>query len=111
MGPHYLPSARVPAWVPPPAPKPHTPFQWAAMDSEAETARKQALLVEAARKLRVDLKVHENQQSHLEAIFSRGDRDAAEVLERAFRLGCRFDGWDDQLRMDLWDQALAETRA
>ena len=28
-------------------PKPHTPFQWAAMDSEAETARKQALLADA----------------------------------------------------------------
>jgi radical SAM-linked protein len=92
-------------------PKPHTPFQWAAMDSEAETARKQGLLAAGAQRLRVNLKMHENYQSHVEAIFSRGDRDAADLLERAFRLGCRFDSWDEQLRMDLWDQAIEETRS
>ena len=34
-------------------PKPHTPFQWAAMDSEEEIARKQELLATRARALRV----------------------------------------------------------
>ena len=92
-------------------PKPHTPFQWAAMDTEAETARKQTLLGDLARKLRVELKTHENQQSHIEGIFSRGDRAVADLLEAAFRLGCRFDGWDDVLRIDLWDQAIEETAA
>ncbi|HVR62259.1 MAG TPA: TIGR03960 family B12-binding radical SAM protein [Polyangia bacterium] len=87
-------------------PKPHTPFQWAAMDSEAETARKQGLLAGEARRQRVELKTHENHQSHIEGIFSRGDRRVADVLEAAFRLGCRFDGWDDVLRVDLWDQAI-----
>ena len=32
--------------------------------------------------LRVDLKMHENQQSHIEGIFSRGDRAVADLLER-----------------------------
>ena len=50
-----------------------------------------------ARALRVTLKMHENHQSHIEGIFSRGDRRVADVLEAAFRLGCRFDGWDDAL--------------
>ena len=54
------------------------------------------------------LKMHENYQSHLEGIFSRGDRACADLLERAYRLGCRFDGWDEGLRPELWDQALAE---
>ncbi len=89
-------------------PKPHTPFQWAAMDSEQDTARKQELLAARARALRVTLKMHENQQSHLEAIFSRGDRRVADVLEAAFRAGCRFDGWDDELRIELWEQAIAD---
>jgi radical SAM-linked protein len=80
------------------------------MDSEAETEKKQALLTETARTLRVELKMHENLQSHLEGIFSRGDRRVADVLERAFRLGCRFDGWDDVLRLDLWDQAFEEAK-
>ena len=34
-------------------PKPHTPFQWAAMDDDATIARKQSLLAERARALRV----------------------------------------------------------
>jgi len=109
IGRRYFRGARVTASVSTHVPKPHTPFQWAAMDGEAETARKQALLGDLARKLRVDLKVHENQQSHLEGIFSRGDRRVGDLLEAAFRLGCRFDGWDDELRMDLWDRALEET--
>jgi radical SAM family uncharacterized protein/radical SAM-linked protein len=107
----YQRSAMVTASVSTHVPKPHTPFQWVAMDTEEETARKQSLLAAAARRLRVDLKMHENLQSHLEAIFSRGDRDTADILERAFRYGCRFDSWDEQLRMDLWDRAIEETRA
>jgi radical SAM-linked protein len=110
IGRQHLRGARVTASVSTHVPKPHTPFQWCAMDTEAETERKQALLSETAKRLRVDLKVHENQQSHVEGIFSRGDRRAADLLERAFRLGCRFDGWDDVLRMDLWQQAIDELR-
>jgi len=102
-------SAKVTASVSTHVPKPHTPFQWAAMDGEAEIARKQTLLAERARALRVTLKMHENQQSHIEGIFARGDRRAGDLLERAFRLGCRFDSWDDELRVELWDQAIAET--
>ena len=54
--------------------------------------------------------MHENHQSHIEGIFSRGDRRVADVLEAAFRLGCRFDGWDDELRARAWDQAIADER-
>ncbi len=110
VGRRYLRSARVVASVSTFVPKPHTPLQWAAMDSHEETARKHTLLVEHARRLRVDVRMHDNRQSHLEAIFSRGDRACADVLERAFGLGCRFDGWDEVLRMDLWDQAIAEEK-
>jgi radical SAM-linked protein len=111
VGRSYLRSAKVVASVSTFVPKPHTPLQWAAMDSHAETARKHALLVENARRLRVELRMHDNPQSHLEGIFARGDRACADLLERGFRLGCRFDGWDEALRSDLWDQAIAEEKA
>jgi radical SAM family uncharacterized protein/radical SAM-linked protein len=111
IGRQHLRGARVTASVSTHVPKPHTPFQWAAMDTEAETERKQALLAETAKQLRVELKMHENQQSHIEGIFARGDRRCADLLERAFRLGCRFDGWDDVLRMDLWERAIELERA
>ncbi len=111
IGRSYFRGAEVTASVSTHVPKPHTPFQWAAMDSEADTTRKQALLAEGAQQLRVALKMHENYQSHIEGIFSRGDRACADLLERAFRLGCRFDGWDEGLRPDLWEQALGEEAA
>jgi radical SAM family uncharacterized protein/radical SAM-linked protein len=111
VGRGYLRAAKVVASVSTFVPKPHTPLQWAAMDSHAETARKHALLVEHARRLRVELRMHDNPQSHLEGIFARGDRACADLLERGFRLGCRFDGWDEVLRSDLWDQAIAEEKA
>ncbi len=109
IGRQHQRGAQVTASVSTHVPKPHTPFQWAAMDSEAETTRKQGILAERARALRVNLKMHENQQSHIEGIFARGDRRAGELLEAAYRLGCRFDSWDDVLRIDLWEQAMAAT--
>lgn len=108
IGRRYLAAAKVTASVSIHVPKPHTPFQWAAMDSEEDIARKQALLVSLARQHRVELKMHDGQQSILEALFSRGDREIADALERAFRLGCRFDGWDDQLKLELWERALED---
>jgi radical SAM family uncharacterized protein/radical SAM-linked protein len=109
IGRRHQKGAQVTASVSSHVPKPHTPFQWAAMDGEAEIARKQALLAERARALRVTLKMHENHQSHIEGIFARGDRRVADILERAFRLGCRFDGWDDELRLDAWETAIGDS--
>jgi len=109
IGRQHQKGAQVTASVSTHVPKPHTPFQWAAMDDEATTARKQGILAERARALRVQLKMHENRQSHLEGIFARGDRRAGDLLEAAYRRGCRFDSWDDALRVDLWEEALAET--
>jgi hypothetical protein len=106
IGRRHQKGAAVTASVSTHVPKPHTPFQWAAMDDEAAIARKQELLAARARALRVTLKMHENQQSHIEGIFARGDRRVADVLEAAFRAGCRFDSWDDALRIDLWEEAI-----
>jgi len=111
IGRRYQRGAQVTASVSSHVPKPHTPFQWAAMDGEPEIARKQELLATRARALRVTLKMHENHASHIEGIFSRGDRRVGDILEAAFRLGCRFDSWDDAFRGELWDRAIAETAA
>jgi radical SAM family uncharacterized protein/radical SAM-linked protein len=87
-------------------PKPHTPFQWAAMDSLPEVARKQQILRDALRgKRAIKLKTHDADASVLEGIFARGDRPLADVLERAWRRGARFDSWDDKVRLDLWEEA------
>jgi radical SAM family uncharacterized protein/radical SAM-linked protein len=88
-------------------PKPHTPFQWCAMDGLAEIRRKQELLRQLARGVRgLELKLHDSTASVLEGILARGDRRLAQVIERAYHAGARFDSWDDQFRPDLWDEAL-----
>ncbi|TKD04459.1 TIGR03960 family B12-binding radical SAM protein [Polyangium fumosum] len=87
-------------------PKPHTPFQWAAMDTLGEVARKQDLLRQTVKYHRnVKLKTHGAEASVLEGIFARGDRSLCDVLERAYRNGARFDSWDDRLRLDVWEEA------
>lgn len=89
-------------------PKPHTPFQWCAMDSLGEVRRKQALLRDACRGKRgLQLRVHDSTTSVLEGVLARGDRRLADVIERAFLHGARFDSWEDQVRVDLWEEALA----
>jgi radical SAM family uncharacterized protein/radical SAM-linked protein len=108
IGRTYLRSAKVTATVSTFVPKPHTPFQWARMNTREEIRRKHAILADHARRLRVELKPHENLRSQLEGIFARGDRACADVLERAYRLGCRFDGWDDQLQSAQWEKAIQE---
>jgi radical SAM-linked protein len=86
-------------------PKPHTPFQWCAMDKAESVAQKQRWLREEARAAKVELKVHDSDTSWLEGVFARGDRSLAPVLERAYRAGARFDSWEDQKRMDVWEAA------
>jgi radical SAM family uncharacterized protein/radical SAM-linked protein len=88
-------------------PKPHTPFQWCAMDSPDAVRRKQRWLEEEARDAQVDLRVHDCDTSWLEAVFARGDRSLCPVLERAYKAGARFDSWEDRKRMDLWESAFA----
>ncbi len=86
-------------------PKPHTPFQWCAMDTPSVVRVKHAWLAEEARAGGVDLRTHDCETSWLEAVFARGDRSLAPVLEHAYRAGARFDSWEDQKKMALWEEA------
>ena len=89
-------------------PKPHTPFQWAAMDSLTEIERKHALLKDTVRPHRaVKLRTHDAHGSVLEGVLARGDRKLSDVIERAWRSGARFDSWEEQVRLPVWEEALA----
>ncbi|MGE3674048.1 MAG: TIGR03960 family B12-binding radical SAM protein [Polyangiaceae bacterium] len=87
-------------------PKPHTPFQWCAMDPLDEVARKQQLLRDAARSDRqLGLRVHHSVASVLEGVLARGDRSLADAIERAYLNGAHFDSWDNHLKMEVWQEA------
>ncbi len=90
-------------------PKPHTPFQWAAMDSLEQVDRKQYLLRQTVKQYRaVKLKTHNAVGSVLEGVFARGDRSLCNVLEHAYKNGARFDSWDEKLRLDVWEEAFTK---
>ena len=88
-------------------PKAHTPFQWDAQIGYDETLSRQRMLRDALKKKRLRLKWHEAELSFLEGVFARGDRRLGDVLEEAVKSGCRFDGWREHFRWDLWQEAFA----
>ena len=90
-------------------PKAHTPLQWVRQQSLEASEEKQRLL---QRKLRLPgfrLKWHDARMSLLEGMFARGDRRLGDLLEAAYRLGCRRDGWSEHFRFDLWERAFEQT--
>jgi radical SAM family uncharacterized protein/radical SAM-linked protein len=86
-------------------PKPHTPFQWCKQEDIDSIKRKQRMLKELGRRYRIDMKVHHAETSLLEGIISRGDRNLCKVIERAWTMGCRFDGWSDHFDYEKWMEA------
>ncbi len=90
-------------------PKPHTPFQWHRQISLEETYTNQEFIRQRIKSRNMSVKWHDARMSYLEGIFSRGDKRAGNILEKAFRKGCRFDGWSEILRFDLWQEAIAES--
>lgn len=90
-------------------PKPHTPFQWAAMITHDEIVRKQNLLKDYAVKYKLNFRKHYSKISHLEGIVSRGDRRVGHIIYNAWKKGCRFDGWNETFDYEKWIEAVAES--
>lgn len=90
-------------------PKPHTPFQWTEFNTLEEINEKIQFLKDNLRGKDLSLDWNEPTLSLLEAVFARGDRRGADLLEEAWQLGARFDGWDNYFDYELWRKAAART--
>ncbi|OPL10211.1 MAG: hypothetical protein AVO34_11910 [Firmicutes bacterium ML8_F2] len=91
-------------------PKAHTPFQWEPQLRLEKTLARQKLLRDGFKTIPgVNFKWHEAEASFLEALFARGDRMVASLLEKAWTLGCRFDGWSEHFSFALWQKAFRES--
>jgi radical SAM-linked protein len=90
-------------------PKPHTPFQWFAMEPMELLKEKQHYLKRKLREANVSYKWHDVESSFLESVFSLGDRSLGRAIHRGYELGCRFDGWTEHLKFDRWMRAFEET--
>jgi radical SAM-linked protein len=94
--------------VSPFVPKPHTPFQWERQDSLEETRRKLRWIKKRLAGAGIEVKHHDLEATAVEGLLSRGGRETADVIERAWRRGARFDEWTEQLRPGAWMAALAD---
>ena len=90
-------------------PKAQTPFQWLGQISAEEAARRKEVLMQSLNIKGVTYSIHEYKTSFLEAVLARGDRRLSAVLERAWELGCRLDGWEENFNFDAWMRAFADT--
>ena len=90
-------------------PKPFTPFQWVSQNSIEEFNHKINLVKNSIRDRKVNFNYSDVNLSYLEGIFARGDRRLSNVLIKAWEKGCKYDGWSDQFRFDLWMEALEES--
>jgi radical SAM family uncharacterized protein len=90
-------------------PKPHTPFQWEAMNSRDEFRAKQGRILSLKRSRAIRYKFHGAEESYLEAVFARGDRRLANVLLKARERGIRMDGWSECFDKHAWAEVFEET--
>ena len=88
-------------------PKPHTAFQWEAQITMDEYQRRVDLLRDALHHERsITYNWHDPQTSYLEAIFARGDRKLADVIQWAWEHGAKMDAWGEYFNFQCWMDAL-----
>jgi len=91
-------------------PKCNTPFQWCGQIPKEEIRRRQMLLRDHIKPIRgLKLSCHDSATSYLEAAFATGDRRLGKALYLAWQKGCKFDGWTEHFRFDLWQEAFSES--
>ncbi|MEF3694132.1 MAG: TIGR03960 family B12-binding radical SAM protein [Candidatus Cloacimonadota bacterium] len=87
-------------------PKVFTPFQWEAF-APTEVVLERILRVKHSfgNKRNIKIKYHNLESSKLEAILSRGDQDVSRLIHEAWKLGVKYDGWNEVFNFTLWEQA------
>lgn len=91
------------------SPKPHTPFQWCGQIPLMEIRRRLGTIRSRIRQRGIKVSTHSPEPSVLEAALARGDIRLADVIERAYRLGARFDGWSESFQWEIWQTAFIES--
>ncbi len=92
-------------------PKPHTPFQWLIQKDMAYFEDAKSLILQRKRELNarfLQFKFHNIERSILEAAMAQADRRMTNVIETAWRLGAKFDLWDECFDYDIWTKAFEE---
>ncbi len=89
-------------------PKPHTPFQWAPMEEEAVIRDQIDLLKRELRGPGINFSWNNPEETLVEAFLTRGDRRLSDVIQRAWELGAKLEGWGEYFNFGAWQQAFAD---
>ena len=89
-------------------PKSQTPFQWDGQIPPEEALRRVNLLRHSVKYRAITISWHDPKTSFVEAVMSRSGREAAALVEGAWRRGARFDAWSECFDELAWRDAAAE---
>lgn len=89
-------------------PKPHTPFQWAPVEDEAVIRAQVDLLQRELRGPGIHFTWNYPKETLVEAYLTRGDRRLSDVIQRAWELGAKLEGWSEWFNFAAWQQAFAD---
>jgi radical SAM family uncharacterized protein len=89
-------------------PKPHTPFQWVPMEDETVIRSQIEQLQRSLRGPGIHFSWNDPEETLVEAFLTRGDRRVADVIQRAWELGAKLEGWGEYFNFPAWQQAFAE---
>ncbi len=89
-------------------PKPHTPFQWVAMEDETVINAQIGRLQRELRGPGIHFSWNNPEETLVEAFLTRGDRRLSDVIELAWRKGAKLEGWGEYFNFPAWQAAFAE---
>jgi len=88
-------------------PKPHTPFQWLAVQRPEIIQEKLDYLKAGTRKAGIKMSYNIPDSTLLESWLSRGDRRIGAVIQNAWENGAKFDAWGERENLQIWRNAFA----
>lgn len=86
-------------------PKAHTPFQWDGQISPEEALRRVNIVRHSVKYRAISINWHDPKTSFVEAVMSRSGREAADLVEAAWKRGARFDAWSEHFNEEAWREA------
>lgn len=89
-------------------PKPHTPLQWSPLDQREQIVEKYHLIIDELKGSGINVDWSDYEETLLESNLSRGDRNYSQVIESAWKMGCKFDAWHDHFDEKKWLNAFIE---
>lgn len=90
-------------------PKPHTPFEFSSCEKIDSIKAKQMFLKDSFKRKNIKYSWSNTYISMLESLIARGDEKVAQVIYEAYKLGAKFDGWDELFNEDAWRKAIEIT--